>query len=150
MFCEPETTHGVHVKRDSGMSQGWEAQSPNPAPLGGSPWSLLLEQSSQSMLTCCMKACTWLLQLAGMCCMPSSDPLQLFIPASLVWYIWLKATSLYPRGSHSPSNNRPDHKKSDFSSRSGIGFPKTTKWSSWCDEPFKWFTFLAQNVSKTV
>lgn len=67
-------------------------------PLGLSLWS----SHSLSMLTCCMRACTWLLQSAGTCCMPSSDPLQSFTPALLVWYIWLKVSSLYPRGFTQP------------------------------------------------
>lgn len=83
--------------------------------------------NSLSILTCCMRASTWILQLAGMCFMPISDWLQLFTPLSLLWYIWCKAFRLYTRDSHSTSYSRAHHENSDFPSRSCVVFSNTTK-----------------------
>lgn len=80
-------------------------------PLGLYLWS----SHSLSALTCCMRAHTLLLQLAGTCCMASRQwPTRLFTPTSPEWCVWLKAFCWYPRGSHKPSNNRAGHKNSVF------------------------------------
>lgn len=77
--------HAESMWRGSLLCHRAEKLGPQTQPLWEGPLGLCLWSShSLSMLTCCMRACSWLLQLAGTCCMPSSDPLQLFTPASLL------------------------------------------------------------------